>query len=272
MSETLQCAACGGRNAAGAQWCSQCYEPLSSGWADRAATPVAPATTAGSGAVPGPPPGPPASPPPGPPPGPPPTGLPEAAVGAAAAHGLLPLPDDPVPPAAPVALEAGDGRFRRVDDGLEWSCAVCEEWNPLERTTCVVCRAAFMRADGGAETVPDVDPLLLVGATVLLPGVGHALLGQWAQAFFRALLALVWGVGGLSLLLDALAAGQPVLPAVPLLLGWLVLAGASVNDTLVAAGNPGRVLLQGRAVLWLVMGVIGVTIAAAFVGALAAVG
>ena len=107
---------------------------------------------------------------------------------------------------------------------------------------------------------------------MLLPGAGHALLGLWGQAFFRGLLALVWGVGGLSLLLDALAAGQPVLPAVPLLVGWLLLTAASVSDVLVAGGGQGRVLLQGRAVLWLVLGVIGATVAAAFVGALAAVG
>lgn len=298
MSETLRCDACGGRNAPGAGWCSQCFEPLG----PRSA-PVATEPTSGLGAAPGPAPAagagvargassapavssrpapvtgypvppatPPSGPPAAPPPGPPPSAVPRSAVGAPPAPGLLPLPGEPVPPSAPTEVEAGDGRFRRVEDGIEWSCEVCHEWNPIERTSCVVCSSPFLRAAQERAPVREVEPVLLMGATVLLPGAGHALLGQWGQAFFRALLALVWGVGGLSLLLDALAAGQPVVPAVPLLVGWLLLAAASVNDVLVAAGTPGRVLLQGRVLLWLVMGVIGATIGAAFVGAFSAVG
>ena len=50
----------------------------------------------------------------------------------------------------------------------------------------------------------DASPLCLrfVGFsvfTVVLPGAGHALLHQWGQAFFRAVLAVVWAGGGLSL-------------------------------------------------------------------------
>lgn len=280
MTGTQRCRSCDARNPHGAAWCTQCYESLappappapSSVGAPPVApgVPGAPGRTGGDASVPPPPP---SSPPPSPPPASPP---PRRLAGLDDVDGLLPLPPgrgEPPPPAAPRAVVAGDGRFRDAADGLEWRCDTCETWNPIELVTCRVCGAAFMRA-GGEDSGPvrEVAPALLLATTVALPGAGHGLLGSWGQAFFRAVLAIVWGLGGFALLRNALATGQPVLPAVPLLAGWLALVVASVNDVLVAGDVlDGRVLLEGRPLLWLVMGVIAATIGAAFVGALGAV-
>lgn len=262
MSGPTRCDGCGARNAAGAAWCSQCWQPIG-----------APAPT-----------GPPLPPNSGPNSGP--SAGPGAGPGAGSmttptpdpTEGLLPLPSEAVDGAATTArrrgsLRAGEGRFRDTVEGLEWRCDTCTGWNPIERVTCTVCGAAFGRGlVEDEEPRPTVAPGLLAGASLVLPGAGHALLGLWGQAFVRGSLALVWGAGGLSLLVRALASGQPVLPAVPLLVGWLALAVTSVNDALVEGGARGQVLLRGRVLLWLVMGVIGATVGAAFVGAFAAVG
>lgn len=198
------------------------------------------------------------------------------------------LPATPVPPPLPGTDEAaeqeatgaarepellGDGRFRRSAEGLEWACQLCREWNPLERTTCRVCGTGFGQQPGAVEaSPPDVEPAVLAGASVLLPGAGHVLLGRTAEGVTRLLLAVVWATGGLALLRGALASGRPVLPALPLLLGWVVLAVASTNDALVHGGVRGRVLLEPRVLLWLVVAVVGGTAAGALVGVLQVTG
>lgn|GEM_PF-2500152 len=178
----------------------------------------------------------------------------------------------PVPATGETEL-LGDGRFRRSAEGLEWACGLCREWNPLERTTCRVCGSGFGSQPGDQEAAtPDVQPAVLAGASVLLPGAGHLLLGRTAEGVTRLLLAVVWAAGGLALLSGALASGRPVLPALPLLLGWVVLAVACSNDAMVLGGIKGRVLLEPRVLLWLVVAVVGGTAAGALVGVLQVTG
>jgi hypothetical protein len=86
------------------------------------------------------------------------------------------------------------------------------------------------------------------------------------------MLRLVWGLGGVSLLLQARDSGQPVLPAIPLLLGWAVVAAGAANDAVVEGGGQGRIVLTGRTLLWLTLAVVGGTFAAVLVGVLSAVG
>ncbi len=258
-SELQRCAACDARNPAGAAWCGQCYAPM-------AAAPAEPATPTPA--------------PPAPPPAP-------APAAPADPLGLLPLPPSADSaeraPTEPRDLPAslldpstlvGGGRFRETGAGLQWSCGTCEEWNALELVTCSRCHAPFGPALGGeaTEPVPTVEPALLLGASFVLPGAGHALLQLWGEAFTRMLLALVWGIGGVTMLVSARSSGQPALPAVPLLVGWAVLALASVNDAQVAGTGQGRVLLQPRRLLWLVVTVVVLTMMAAVAGAFSAVG
>ena len=189
----------------------------------------------------------------------------------------------PSPPASPRStaaagggstLASGDGRFRQTEDGLEWRCATCEEWNPIERLSCAVCSTPFgtTPADDQQAARPDVPAALLVGGSLVLPGLGHWLLGLRGTAFLRGLLALVWGLGGLLLLLRARASGQSVIPAVPLLLGWAVVAAGSANDAHVEGGATGQRALNGRRLLWLTVAVVGGTFVAVLVGVLAAAG
>lgn len=258
--DEVRCPECGARNTAGAQWCTQCYTPLA------VATPAPP-----------PPPPPPRPPPPPPPASPPTSGPGEAAAGDQ--DGMLPLPpgaeEAPVRPAGePRLLRSGQGQFRETDEGLEWVCAVCQEWNSIDRLTCSVCATPFGRTLGAdaAPERPDVPAAVLTVASLVLPGAGHWLLRMRGAAVLRAILGVVWGLGGLTLFLRARESGQSFLPAIPLLLGWAVVAAGSANDAVVEAGGSGTRVLAGRFLLWLTLGVVGGTFAAVLVGVLSAVG
>lgn len=255
-ADTIRCPSCNARNGGDAQWCTQCYQSLVAP-PDPPATPD-PAASAGA-------PAPPAAPPPPP------------SVAAGEPDGLLPLPPDPAGDASttgPRQLRAGSGRFRETAEGLEWSCGTCDEWNPMERVTCTVCAAPFGTALGAEQEPerPDVAPGILTVVSLLLPGAGHWLLGLRGAAALRALLGIVWGLGGLTLFLQARGSGQSFLPAVPLLLGWAVVAAGSANDAVVEGGGSGTIVLQGRVLLWLTLAVVGGTFAAVLIGVLAAVG
>ncbi|MFT4744841.1 MAG: hypothetical protein ACI9AD_000689 [Nitriliruptoraceae bacterium] len=143
---------------------------------------------------------------------------------------------------------------------------MCNEWNPLDRLECTMCAAPFGRLIVSATPPrPTVAPGVLVAGSMVMPGLGHLLLGLRGQAFTRMVLGVIWGAGGLSLLVQARSSGQSLVPAIPLLVGWLVLAIVSANDSHVEGGSDGRVVLSSRTLLWLVVGVLGATMGLALV-------
>lgn len=215
----MRCPRCRARNPDRAEWCSQCYAPLT-GDEPSAAVPAAP-----------------------------PVAPTDPAVDARTAD----RSGAPGPPAA-----SSGPSFRRGDEGLEWRCDACGEWNPFECPTCSVCGRAFDPTEG-PETVsaPARPEAAVVGASVAVPGAGHALLGRPISGVARFVTWLLWLAGGLWLLRGAATSGGSPLPAVPLLLGagviWIT---APVDALLLHRGDP-RELLTPRVFLWLVVGVIG---------------
>lgn len=232
----MRCPRCGARNPGSAQWCGQCFASLEPGPA--ASAPAAPTE-------------------------------PEQAE-----------PTPPVPsPHAPAQPQPGSGQgaphFRQSGDGIDWRCEVCDTWNPIERTSCTVCGAAFSRTVAEpAERGPlvDVPPAVPVLATAVLPGAGHVLLGSVTSGIARLLLYAVWLLGGLLLLREAVSADASALPAVPLLAGAIALALGSLMDVMQLQRGGTSEVLGPRVLLWLTVGVLGLTMLSLVVSALQATG
>lgn len=221
----MRCPSCGARNPDSAAWCTQCYTTFADGEA------ALPQTDDDAPAV------------------------DPVAAGDEAAHGADADGD--------VATEGGDRRFRDADDGLEWRCAVCSSWNPLETSGCATCGAPFGRtlAEEPDDVIARGTSTVLVLSAVL-PGAGHVALGRTVDGVVRAVMYVLWLAGALALLRAAAGTPAPALPAAPLGIGALALWLLSVLDAVALAEGSRDQLLTPRVFLWLVVGVIGALIAA----------
>lgn len=172
-----------------------------------------------------------------------------------------------VPAAAdPPAAEQQDRAVRLRGEVVEWRCAACGAWTPLDVPNCATCASPRSGFGPAATTLGDPRPRVGVGpalvASALLPGLGHLLRGAVGTGLGRVLLWTMWGGGG-----AALAASAGVGPgALVLLLAAAALWAVSLVDLQrAAAGDPpvanGRVLAWSVVVvtLLLVVAVLGTT-------------
>lgn len=181
-------------------------------------------------------------------------------------------PATPPPPPAvsqPVGpIEASERDIRVRGEDVEWRCAACHGWSSLEASACTVCGAPRHGFDEGGSpaTAPTerVGPTGALLASVLFPGLGHALRGRVGTGLARTVLWLSWGGGGLAVLLGS--GGGPV-AAVLLLAAVLLWAVTLVDLQRLAAGQPP--LATGRVLAW---SVVGVTLAVALAALAAAAG
>lgn len=239
----MRCPTCAALNPESADWCSQCYVAL------RIETPRPPSAPAE-----------PATPP-----------VPPPAV-------AVPQPTSPAAgPGTEIALgeESSDGRFRRTEDGLDWRCAVCSEWNPLDLLSCAVCGAGFGRAVGATGAADDLTPMTEGTATVMtavLPGLAHVMVGRSAAGYLRMALYVVLLLGGVLLVRAAASAGQSILPGIPMVIGALTVLVVSILEAPRLAGGDDTPILTGRFVLWLVVGVLGALMASFLLATLEATG
>jgi hypothetical protein len=184
----------------------------------------------------------------------------------------LAVDDGPVEPSPAVRSGPADAvarDVRTVGDEVEWRCARCDDWSPLLAATCVTCGAP-RQGFGEPATRPapdDADRGRAVAASVVLPGLGHLLAGRPGTGAARALLWCSWLLGGLFVVRGA-DGGAPVLPAVPLLLGAVVLWAGTLRDA-VALGS-GREWLRPRVLGALTAAVVGTLLLATIAAATAA--
>lgn len=239
----MRCPSCGARNADSAEWCTQCYAALPGRSGPAAPDDAGPRPVTADAAAPD-------------------LATPESARQDAAG------PDTAAGP-----VTSADPRFRRTDEGLDWRCDTCGTWNPIERRTCTSCGQPFEAtiAPEAPPTDRDVDPTVAVVASLVLPGAGHLLLGRVGQGVVRAGLYVLWLGGGILLLHAAAASDQGLLPAVPLLLGALVLLFASVAEVQQTTAGHDLTVLGPRVILWLVVGVLGLLMLSFFAAIGAAV-
>ncbi len=217
-----RCPHCEARNAAGAVWCSLCYERIEA---------------------------PPADPPPPP------------IVALVSPSGVLTVADLPPPQiaAVPASRELATDRatFRTTPHGMEWACACCAEFNPLDSRACGTCGTAFGTPDPADAPVIDLDPLHAVGLSLLLPGAGHWAAGNRGLGVGLAMIHLMFAGGALTLFLAARGASRGMIAIAPLVMGALALMLGAALDARTMATGGGRLLLDSRALLWLVVGTLG---------------
>lgn len=232
---TRACPACGARNAATAPWCTQCYASFH----EPARPPDAGGPEAGGEAA---------------------GATPAAGEAGGQPHAEPSAPTDASPAEAPSTEEAEPARraasaadVRQDEQGrIEWRCATCEGWSPLEVAACVACgapRKGF--GDDRAVEVPDEQRVVLLSG--LLPGLGHLVSGRVGSGLARALFGVGWLVGGVLLLVAAVRAGSGHWAAVPLLAGAVVVWVLSVLDAQSLARGAQRERLDGRNLLWLMV-------------------
>ncbi|MGH3442237.1 MAG: hypothetical protein ACRDUY_09380 [Nitriliruptorales bacterium] len=235
----MRCPRCGARNPDDAAWCSQCYARLG----DIAEEPSDEERAEEQDAV-----------------------GPESHTAATTADEPA-APDEDEAGAAPDVVEGEPppdgppvrrGDVRRTADGtLEWRCGRCDTWNPLSEDRCGVCWGTFADTVRGhvEDEVAPRDPASILAASVVLPGLGHAMLGRTGQAVVRGGTYLLWLLGGVLLLVGGRGSGL-TLPALPLLSGAAVLLVLTVHDVSVVQRGGGTELLSVRAFLWLVVAVL----------------
>lgn len=183
---------------------------------------------------------------------------------AAAVAPAAPVQDSGAAPEGVPGGRAPPG-FRRHGERVEWECPTCATLTSVHDPLCRACRtpltARFLprdpsppRAWGGA-----------LALSVLLPGAGHVAVDQHGSGLARILLYSLWLAGGV--VLAGISDPRSVLVAAPLLLGAAIVLLTSVADVLALRAGT-RQVLEGRVLLWLVIGVTGLTLLGA-VGAVA---
>lgn len=149
--------------------------------------------------------------------------------------------------------------FRRTEAGFEWACPRCGTYTSLDVYTCVECGTPITELTEAPPAQPAATNWQVAFLfSAALPGAGHMAMGRVGQGLARAVLYVLWLVSGLLAL-----AGGGALAAVPLLLGAAALWVTGLVD-LQQLRQGGTEVLTGRVLLWLVVGVIGLTLLSLF--------
>lgn len=151
IQRARRCEACGGLNPPDAQWCGQCHTRFES--LER------------------------------------PSDVP-ALVPEAADEAPSPVADQ-MPARLPAEITpGGTDAFTVTEEGITWTCSVCETVNPLDHALCSVCDAPFAKTVLPEEERPQRDPNMAALVSLFMPGAGHAYVGLWGQAVARAIVSL----------------------------------------------------------------------------------
>jgi hypothetical protein len=222
VQRAQRCPSCGGLNPPQAQWCGQCHA--------RFEQPEAPAPAPARPDAPV-----------------------EQAIEAA------PAPPAPVAPRA-ATTEGGVATeglpFRVTEEGITWTCSVCETVNDLDRSICQVCGAPFARTVLPEEEKPARDPNMTALISLFMPGAGHAYLGLWGQGIARAVVSL-WVI--MVVFVAALQRGAAASNLVMGVFGFVAVAfwGIAAHDSYREARNErSSVILTNKVFFYTVLGLL----------------
>ena len=156
------------------------------------------------------------------------------------------------------------GAVRVDEDGISWTCVRCDTVNAFDANVCAVCGAQF--ADSirpPEEPRPTRDPNKTALISLFMPGAGHAYLGMWGEGIARAVVS-IWVV---MVSLFAAAQNVPQARLMAVLFAavgtglWMVGAHDAHRE---ASGLSGSVILKRRFFLYLVLGLLLLSIVMIF--------
>lgn len=221
-----RCPECGASNKSQAQWCNQCLTKFA-------------------------------------PPAPPAAAAPKASAASPAGDPVAPE-KSPRRVSGEVTQAVGAGSVTVAEDGISWTCARCDSTNDLEENVCGVCGARFADAiRPEQEPRPARDANMAALISLFMPGAGHAYLGMWGEALARGVIS-TWVV---MVAIFAAAQGAPqakVMAVLFALVGtalWMVGAHDAFRE---ASDAPGAVILKRRFFLYLVLGLLTLSIVLIF--------
>jgi hypothetical protein len=176
------------------------------------------------------------------------------------------LDDVEAPPAPQARDPEAEPRagFRRRGDAVEWQCPRCDTFTSIDELACAACGTTLAARYEQETPEPPRNWSAALALSVAVPGAGHVSIGRYGSGAARLVLFAVWLVGGLLLTLSGGARALPA--AAPLYLGALVVWAGSLVD-LVQLERGDRELLAGRTLLWLVVGVIVLSMIGMFAAA-----
>jgi hypothetical protein len=159
--------------------------------------------------------------------------------------------------------------FRKRGDVVEWQCLRCDAYTSVDELTCGVCGTPLAARYEMDTPEPEHNWSAALALSVVAPGAGHLAVSRYGAGAGRLLLFTVWLLGGVLLTATGGAGAWPA--AAPLYLGAAaVWAGSLLDIYQLQHGN--RELLAGRVLLWMVVGVIVLSMVGMFAAAGGALG
>jgi len=142
-----------------------------------------------------------------------------------------------------------------VDGEPRWTCPVCEHVNPLAHDRCERCDTPFARLFAEPEATVEVDPARAMAWSILLPGLGHWMVGRTLDGVARMVL-FAWVFGTLVVLVVSGVSGATLPIFLLYLVALIALEVTSAADARrVAAGD--EPLVSSRTLLWGAVALIG---------------
>ena len=222
-----RCPDCGASNKEDAQWCGQCLAKFAQ---DKAETSDSDGASA------------------------PPT-LEERASARAELSDLLTEPKPKERSGTGTAVSASAGAVHVDEKGITWTCGKCDSVNDFSANTCAVCGATFAEAIKPPEPDrPPRDPNMAALVSLFLPGAGHGYLGLWGEAIARAVIS-TWAVFVTIFLMtqDGKGTLMAIVFGVIATGLWVVAAHDAFRE---AAGLTNQVILKRKFFIWVVMGLL----------------
>lgn len=160
-------------------------------------------------------------------------------------------PQEETPPPA-----ASDATERQT---AVWPCPVCESRNAIDLDRCGTCGTPFVAAMRQETGRPDVDPSVAFRRSLIVPGLGHRMVGRDLDGFARGVLFAMLLLATLMLAFSGVRSGAVgFLLVVYAVATGLVYLGSAIEARRLAEG--GDEIVSSRTLLWATVAILLVSV------------